>query len=257
MNAAKKRRRKGAYACFPTWLLYNPPLARRQDDDSGTITAFELKVIAGILTAAREVVGDANHAEALQAGGKAIRKERKFAAEFRAQWRAVKQARRQGEDAPAPKRRHVYEYLMRGQYAAAAARRRERGQDEDGDPSPHRPLPLRKVAKLAGGEGYRIHRRNLGRMPPPTVEVTLSRYRLLRLAGMTDSAKNTAAIEVALDRLTRPIADHAGPLVSWQATDVDLHLQVNGEWLRPPFVKVALPLPSKGTTVLVSWRSAF
>lgn len=79
------------------------------------------------------------------------------------------------------------------------------------------------------------------------IPLVLSRYALLRLAGLVVCSANRRRLDAALDRLCRPVGDAehpASPLpTDWQTTAAGLDLQVSGEWLEPPFAALPLPLP--------------
>ena len=111
----------------------------------------------------------------------------------------------------------------------------------------HKPVPRPKAIKMAGQAGYREAMRRLAKEPPPDlITVEASRYALLQAAGLKNNGNSLRQFPDALERLCRPIGDMPPLLRSWKFVDTGkVQLQVDGEWLQPPFTAVTVPLPIK------------
>jgi hypothetical protein len=200
------------------------------------VTPFEFSVLAGVLVKARAVVSNAHHEQAFQAGNAAIAQETQYAQKYKEDWRRVKKRRRLGEEAEAPIRRHTFD-----------------ARDSDYDYNPRRPMQRRKAVKLAGRVNYKAELKRLRQHDGSDVVVEVSRYALLRAAGLANKGENLRRLEQALDRLCRPVGGGREPssplLIAWKVADGKLVLQVSGEWLLPGYVQVPFPLPRNATTL--------
>jgi hypothetical protein len=223
---------KPLYACIPRTVAKFPPIAHRGDTCEALLQPFEFAVLAGLLCGARAALGRQRHDASMKAGHVAVQKERQYAQQFKDAW---DKHRASDEDMPAPMRRSIL-YVE----------------------NPHKPR-LRWGKRLVGRvatKGYQQKQQRLRKQAPPEiVKVTLTRYGLLRLAGLPKNGDYFRWLDAVLDRL----CDHVGyrnealaspPLVDWSSHDRKLELRVSGAWLAPPFVRVPMPLPLRGATGL-------
>jgi hypothetical protein len=228
------------FAYLPRRLLWHPPIAHPgASHDEGTLTPFEFAVLAGTLVLARLSWTKQRHQRALQKGKDRIEVERGLHRQFKAQWRATNEARRQGQRATAPVREHTFHWPA----------------DRQGEPRYKSAMPLGKALKQAGSTGYRDSYRQQRRGPPPDrIVLSSSRNGLLRAAGLQKSAGNLGKLLAALERLCAPVRGagepQSPPLLGWGTVGRKLQLEVSGEWVQPPFGLVPLPLPLRGASLL-------
>jgi hypothetical protein len=231
------RARNPLYVFVPQRLVLTPPIAHRGSNASARVSPFEFAVLAGVLIEARAAVGNAHHTQAYQAAKSTIVQERELHQNFREKWRSVKKRRRLGEQVEAPVRRHTFPVHF----------------VNDHDYNPHKPMKLKRALKRAGRYKYQDELRRLRRHhAPDDVVLTVSRYALLRSAGLANNGNNLRKLDQALDRLCRAVGGGEPPLVSWQVDAGKLELHVSGEWLRPPYVALPMPLPRNATTLALT-----
>jgi hypothetical protein len=218
---------------LPRRLLLHPPIARRGSTASARVTPFEFHLLVGVLVQAQAAASDAVHAKAFEAGARAIALEQHLATQFKQEWQEVKQRRRRGEPAEAPERYHTFAGI-------------------DGSTHSYKPLkPRAKAVRWAGHLKYqKAHRR--ARRNPDDVVLTITRYALLRSAGLANAGSNLRKLEAALDRLCRAVGDGIPPLLGWKQEGKRLCLQVAREWLQPPYARFPLPLPPSATALALA-----
>lgn len=243
------------YVCMSNFICQRPPIAHRGGDAKGRVTPFEFAMLAGVLNAARATLSQQHFDRAWRAGGApTIKQQRQHVKQFRDDWEETKRKRRRGaskQQAPAPRMRHAF---PAARYYENENERNE-GLGDRPDRNARRPLMRRKLIKAAGREGFKEELRRQRQAPAPdTLAVPVSRYTLLRCAGLADSGPNRAKIDAALDRLCQPIADTDGVLIKWRSEKHGLQLQVRGAWLNPPFERLPMPLPkSANVLALYLW----
>ncbi len=215
---------------LPTQALLHPPI--RTNPPQGYLTPLEFAVMCGLLNAARAATAQKHHEIAMRAGAKEIERERRRDEEFRAQWAETQKARQRGERAKAPTRR-------------------QHGEDT------HTPEPLATSLRKAGGGAYaRTMKRQRLRGAPDEIEIEVSRYKLLRHAGLDNGGANRRRLDAALNRLQHPILlgeeEWPGPLFPLQTQpDGPLKLLVRGLWLPARiFGRLPMPLPLKSAPAL-------
>ena len=224
--------KRPAFVGIPKRLCLAPPIAHRgQVADSSALTPFAFGVLAAVLVAGREAWNEQRHRAALAEGHDKIAEEREAGERYKAAVRAAHKARRRGETVTMPRPRHTR-------------------------PDGRRMKPA-KAIPMVGRKQYKQARERLReQLPPPTIDVTLTRFALLRWGRLSDNASNAARLDSALDRLTRPVGygddkPYEPPLAQWCATGSGkLQLTVRGEWLEGPFHRFPLPLPLRGATTL-------
>ena len=81
------------------------------------------------------------------------------------------------------------------------------------------------------------------------IELTLTRYAILRGAGLPDNEINVRQLAGALDRLTNEVGPLPPLLIGVEKRHGTVTLQISRSWLAPPFGKVPLPLPSAATAL--------
>jgi hypothetical protein len=240
------------YVCIPNFMLRRPPIAHRGGDSDLRVTPFEFAVLAGVLVAARRgALSEQRFQHAWQAGGRPkIEQQREYVSQFRQDWQDTKQQRRRGaskHQAPAPRMRHAFDARR---YYDSENERNEADMTGRRERNAYRPLKRRKLIKLAGREGFAVaYQRQRDAPAPAMLAVTVSRYGLLRDAGLADTGPNRDKLDAALNRLCQPIGDAVSLLSEWRADQHGLHLQVRGDWLDPPYQRLPLPLP-KSSNVL-------
>lgn len=206
---------------IPRDLLFHPPVKQWRP--------FDLAIMAGLLTAARNALADSQHASAWNAGAQSIGREQEYADQHQQEWREVKEARQRGDDAAAPRRQHTF--------------------TADDEYAPTR--TTRQTFKAAGKHGYTNRKAALRKQRAPAhIEFELRRSAILLLAGLSNDAKNLERLDLALKRLMRPVVvnrQNKLPVIAFfrQLPSGKIRLRVNGEWLEPPFGKVPMPLPTR------------
>lgn len=216
-----KRRARAAFAMLPRAVLYHPPVDQWRP--------FDLAIMAGLLTAARNALADSQHDSALSAGAQSISREQEYAGQHQQKWREVKEARQRGHDAAAPRRQHTF--------------------TADDEYAPTR--TTRQTFKAAGKHGYTNRKAALRKLRAPAhIEFEIRRSAILLLAGLSNDAKNLERLDLALRRLMRPVVvnrQNKLPVIAFfrQLPSGKIRLRVNGEWIAPPFGKVPMPLPTR------------
>jgi hypothetical protein len=212
-------RGRALYATLPRAFAFD---ARHHDLDP-----VELVIVAGLLTAARFARGDELHAMAFGTGQKAIKKERRLADQHKSDWQKTHAIRRRGQFAPAPKRDHVHKLPT---YKAGRTR---------------------KTLKAAGAFGYKHSKVHYRKRPPPDrVTLSISKSRLLTIAGLSRDGSNLARLNQALDKFCKPIkvdGCEMPPLLHSieEQPSGKLLLDVSGDWLAMQFIRVPLPVPTR------------
>ncbi len=112
-----------------------------------------------------------------------------------------------------------------------------------------------KRIKAAGSAAY--HKMREARPGPNSeIQFTTTRSALLRHAGFSNSSKELARVEPALDRLCRPVLvgkeRWAAPLHGWREVGGGkLEITVSGVWSPGSrYTRVPMPLPAAGPVVL-------
>jgi hypothetical protein len=116
----------------------------------------------------------------------------------------------------------------------------------------------RRNVQKAGRAGYREQRYQMVREPPDSLVFEITATALLKAAKMPANGHNLASIDAALDRLRDRIGESPALLRNWQKRSRLLRLEINGNWLSPPFAEVRLPLPlhkSSAALALYLWLS--
>jgi hypothetical protein len=110
----------------------------------------------------------------------------------------------------------------------------------------------REALRKAGSHGYKSTKKQLNkRGPVKPIVIEMSIFKLLKTSGLSNNGNNRIKLDYALNRLLEPIGEMPAPLISWQRLPSGmLELEVSEEWLRPPFVRVPLPLPHKSAIAL-------
>jgi hypothetical protein len=221
-----------AYVCIPRRLLLHPPIAHRGSDASARVTPFEFAVLTGILVEARAAASHVGHVKSFAAAGKDIALERTFGDEFDQDWKQTQRRRRHGQPAAAPERYHAWA-----------------GEDGPFDHSYKPRMKRAQALKRAGSVAYRRERKKLRRHPVDTT-VTVTRYALLRSAGLPNKGGNHRKLAGALDRLCKAVGGGDPPLLDWkEQEDGRLRLEVSRHWLQKPYARLPLPLPRQPTVL--------
>jgi hypothetical protein len=232
-NEEKNRRKSVApaeFVCLPHNVLENPPISHRHTSARCQyVSRFEFSVLSALLVAARSTLDKERHRQALAAGKRTIKREKADHERYMAELREAIRCWRRHESVPLPIRHHTFE------------------------PSTTKPTKYKLALKFAGEAGYERHLKKLRRQPAPEViAVELSRYVVLRLAGLATNGTNLRALDQALDRLMHPVGSDGGVLIGWQQLPANqLRLQVRGHWLpNGHYQQVPMPLPMKSSTAL-------
>ncbi len=219
------------FGCVPTDLCRDP---RCHD-----LRAFDIAVLATVMSLARLVHGDDLHREAREGGRRAIEQEVGYAEDFKIEWDELHQAHRAGQHREAPERFHV----------ATPYRPRKK------------PMKMKKAIKLAGRAGYNSTKNDLRERPLPSVSFETTRSLLLRAMKISLATRNRHRLDDALAILSKPmrIGDvrHEPFLaVEWLSADKFV-LTVPAGWLDRglSYQTVPLPLPTKSplATKLLLW----
>jgi hypothetical protein len=224
---------KQNYVCIPRALLRSPPIRHRHTpDDDSSITPFECAVMAGLLLAARNRLDRTRRREARKAGKQAISLEKTYANDHQKEWRIAHKLRRLGQHAEAPERYHTYKF----------------------DPDQGKGNPG-KIVKHAGSVAYKQRLKELRKTAPPDeIKLVLTGYDMLQRARLSNKGQNHTKLEAALNRLRQPVGDDAlatSLVLDWKRLkSKKFFIMVSGEWLQPPYGRLALPLPIQSPTAL-------
>jgi hypothetical protein len=220
------RKLDSCFAMVPKSVLWPPPIAHRHThENKHFVSPFQFAVLGALLIEAARAWAGQRHQLAFAHGGTKQKLEKQYEKKYRAEL-ATMTTRREAGATPmqAPRPRRQYSFTSEQSY---------------------KPMAGAKALKQAGQKAYQARREALRQGPPPAwVTLTLTRSKLLKLAGLPKKGTNLAKLDQALDRLRKPVGDQVGPLHSWQETAGALRLNVLGDWLLPPFVKVPLPVPT-------------
>jgi hypothetical protein len=221
------------YVCLPRDVAKFPPIAHRGDNNKALLQPFVFAILAAVIRGGWAVLEDQRHQSAMKAGSVAVNKDRQRDQKFKDE---CAEHRDSPEDTPAPKRRSILRLE-----------------------NPYKPRirwGKRHVGRV-GSAGYRQDKQQTRQQPPPAiVPLTLTRYRLARLAGLPRKGDYLRQLDAALDRLCDFVgyenqSPGSPPLVGWSPQGRKLELQVSGAWLQPRrYVRVPMPLPLRSATAL-------
>lgn len=205
------------FAMIPRDVIWPPPIAHRHTPANRRfVTPFEFAILGAVLIEARAGLAGRRSDLAYAHGGDKIALEKQHEKSYRARWAK----RREDDEAPVPRRYNTF--------------------------NADQPVYGSEALKQAGQEGNQARYRALRKGPAPAVAtLTLRRSQLLRWAYLPANGTNLARLPQVLDRLTQPVGNQAGLLLSWQEADGALELNIWGEWLPiKSFTRVPLPLPT-------------
>lgn len=96
-------------------------------------------------------------------------------------------------------------------------------------------------AKQTGALAY-AERKKLKPRPPKILTVKTTKRALLAAVRLGDNGRYKKQITAALERLTQPLADNIRPPLLRSFREKPLTLEISGVWLKPPYVRLPLPL---------------
>lgn len=216
------------YACIPAKICGDP----RSHD----LSPLEVAVMGTLISLARIANAAQQYKKAFKAGKRSIELEGALHQEFKADWRAVKQARKAGHTVEAPQRYHAH--ALKGRY---------------------KPIRIKQAMRDAGTIGFRRTMEALRSEPlPDEITFSITRSALVRHVGLSKCIDNLNAIDDALMTLADLIRlgnRIRQPLVTVDRRSRALTITVSGIWANMQYHRVPLPLPTKSplATHLLLW----
>jgi hypothetical protein len=235
-RAGGRRNTPPLYVAIPYKLLSRPPAAHRGINSaaSNRIAAFESHVLTGVLVKAWiEVEGPRQVQQSRKAGARDIAQQLEFEQRHTQEWREEKRRRRRGHYKEAPELLQTFTRSEEGGYGHTHKPELKRGQR----------------IKRAGQFAYQNERKRLRRNPSAVIPVDCSPHALLRAGGLAGKGRNPIRLPAALDRLCEKVGRKVPPLLAWRSEAGRLHIEINGQWLRPPYGRVPLPLPRSAVAI--------
>jgi hypothetical protein len=108
----------------------------------------------------------------------------------------------------------------------------------------------KQIARFARHKSMEEQKRRF--RPAEIIDIKLTGTDLLRLAGISPDTRHLQALDIVLRKLMKRSVPNRPPLLRTYRLFLDgkIGLFVSGDWLEPPYVKVALPLPTRSKNAI-------